>query len=51
MRAMNSVAAISGLWSPDRFFKAILCYSQSGDDSQDDLARFGYKLKHMKVIL
>jgi hypothetical protein len=31
-------------------FLAILCYSQSGDDPKEDLARFGYKLK-MKVIL
>jgi hypothetical protein len=25
-------------------FLAISCYSQSGDDPQDDLAKFGYKL-------
>jgi hypothetical protein len=30
------------------FFLAILFYSQSGDDSKEDLARFGYKL-NMKV--
>jgi hypothetical protein len=27
----------------------ILCYSQSGNDTQEDLARFGYNL-NMKVI-
>jgi hypothetical protein len=32
------------------FFEAILCYSQSGDDTQDNLAKFGYKL-NMKIIL
>jgi hypothetical protein len=26
------------------FFLAILCYSQSGDDPQEDLVKFGYKL-------
>ncbi len=30
------------------FFLAMLCYSQSGNDPQEDLARFGYKL-NMKV--
>jgi hypothetical protein len=30
------------------FFGASLHYSQSGDDPQEDLARFGYKL-NMKV--
>jgi hypothetical protein len=25
-------------------FLAISCYSQSGDDPQEDLAKFGYKL-------
>ncbi len=30
------------------FFLAISCYSQSGDDPQQDLAKFGYK-KNMKV--
>jgi hypothetical protein len=29
-------------------FLAISCYSQSGDDPQQDLAKFGYK-KNMKV--
>jgi hypothetical protein len=28
---------------------AILCYSQDGDDPQEDLAKFGYKL-NMKAI-
>jgi hypothetical protein len=32
------------------FFGAILYYSQSGDDPQEDLAKFGYKL-HMKAML
>jgi len=31
------------------FFGLILCCSQSGDDPQDDLAMFGYKL-NMKAI-
>jgi hypothetical protein len=31
------------------FFLPILCYSQSGDDPQEDLAKFDYKL-HMNVI-
>jgi hypothetical protein len=26
-----------------------LCYSQNGDDPQEDLAQFGYKLINMKV--
>ncbi len=30
------------------FFLAIFCYSQSGDDPQEDLAKFGYKL-NMKI--
>jgi len=31
------------------FFGSILCCSQSGDDPQDDLAMFGYKL-NMKAV-
>jgi hypothetical protein len=31
------------------FFLPILCYNQSGDDPQEDLAKFDYKL-HMNVI-
>jgi hypothetical protein len=30
------------------FWLAILCYSQSGNDQQEDLAKFGYKL-NMKL--
>jgi hypothetical protein len=30
-------------------FLALLCYTQSGNDLQEDIARFGYKL-NMKVI-
>lgn len=33
----------------DNFLKLILCYSQNGDDSQEDLARFRYK-QNMKLI-
>jgi hypothetical protein len=29
---------------------AILCYSQSGNDQQEDLAKFGYKL-NMKLTI
>jgi hypothetical protein len=28
------------------FFWAILCYSQSGDDTQDNLAKFGLQAKY-----
>ncbi len=36
-------------WSKQRVFLALLCYTQSGNDLKEDLARFGYKL-NMKVI-
>jgi len=32
-------------------FLAIVCYSQSGDDPQEDLAKFGYKLNMKKKSL
>jgi len=28
------------------FFRAILCYSQSGDDTQDNLAKFWLQAKY-----
>jgi hypothetical protein len=31
------------------YFLAILCYSQSGDDLQEDVAKFGYKL-NLKIF-
>jgi hypothetical protein len=30
------------------YFREIFCYSQSGDDPQEDLTKFGYKL-NMKI--
>jgi hypothetical protein len=53
----NTNISLYGIWicsknGPSRgfFFKALLCYyTQSGNDLQKDLARFGYKL-NMKVI-
>jgi hypothetical protein len=30
-------------------FCQFLCYSQNGNDPQEDLAKFGYKLINMKV--
>jgi len=32
-------------------FLAIVCYSQSGDDPQEDLAKFGYKLNMKEKVL
>jgi hypothetical protein len=35
---------MGGAWDPQCFFCPFLCYTQSGDDSQEDLAKFGYTL-------
>jgi len=32
-------------------FWSILCYSQGGDDPQEDLANFGYKLNFKIKVL
>ncbi len=41
--------ACHAFWFQTVFFWSILCCSQNGDDPQDDLVKFGYKL-NIKVI-
>jgi hypothetical protein len=50
IKCLNTFTYIGLLSSslPVFFFLEILCYNQSGDGPQEDLAKFGYKLNMKK---